>query len=95
MKALNQRWFLSLGLAAGVVVSAFNASAASAATRLETEVAAAAGRAAGRVANTAVSRAVLKDTVRLRGPACRAGARDLGLHGIRQAVFVAECAKVL
>lgn len=95
MKALNPELMLSVGLAAGVAASVFGASQASAATRLENEVAAAVGRSAGRVANTAASRAILKDTVRLRGPACRAGSRDLGLHGIKHAIFVSECAKVL
>jgi hypothetical protein len=91
VRAVNSK----LILVACVMASTFGVGQASAATRLETEVAAAVGRAAGRVANTAVSRVVLKDTARLRGPACRAGARDLGLRGIKHAIFVAECAKVL
>jgi hypothetical protein len=73
MKAMNRKLTLSLGLVACVMAAALNAPQAGAATRLETEVAAAAGRAAGRVANTAVSRAVLKDAARLRGPACQRG----------------------
>lgn len=95
MRAMNRKLTLPLALAACGAASAFDTTQAGAATRLEREVAAAAGRAAGHIANTAVSRAVIKDAARLRGPACRAGARDLGLHGVKHAIFVAECAKVL
>jgi hypothetical protein len=68
---------------------------ANAATRLETAAAGAAGRAAGRTANRIVSRGVIRAAERDKRPACRAGARDLRLHGVRFAVFVHECLKVL
>jgi hypothetical protein len=68
---------------------------ANAATRLELAAAAAAGRAAGRTANRIVSTAVVRGAERDKRPACRTGARDLRLHGLRYAIFVRECLKVL
>jgi hypothetical protein len=85
-------------LAASAVVLALVigvAGSAKAQTALESEVAAAAGRAAGRVANQAVANAVLRGSARFKGPAWWAGADDLRLRGIRHAIFVAECRKVL
>jgi hypothetical protein len=64
-------------------------------TVLESDVAAAAGRAAGRVANQAVANAVARGAMRMKVPACHAGANDLRLRGIRHAIFVQECEKVL
>jgi hypothetical protein len=68
---------------------------AAAATRLELALAAAAGRAAGRVASHAVANAVLRRAARYRGPACHAGARELRLRGLKHAIFVRECLKML
>jgi uncharacterized membrane protein len=68
---------------------------AQAATRLENALAAAAGRAAGRTANRIVSRGVVRAAERDKRPACWAGARELRLHGLRHAIFVHECLRVL
>lgn len=70
-------------------------SSAMASTRLEQTVAAAAGRAAGTAAARAVSRAVLNGEARYKRPACRAGANALRLRGLKHAVFMMECRKVL
>ena len=71
------------------------ASSAMASTRLEQAVAAAAGRAAGTAASRAVSHAVINGEARFKGPACRAGANALKLRGIRHAIFMMECRKIL
>jgi hypothetical protein len=68
---------------------------AEAATRDEQALAGAAGRAAGRAVSHIVSRTVVRDTARYRWPACLAGARELRLHGLRHAIFMHECQKVL
>jgi|ERR1700733_5905373 hypothetical protein len=68
---------------------------AAAETRFERALAAAAGRAAGRVASHMASRAALIGVERAKLPACRAGARELRLRGIRRMIFVAECRKLL
>lgn len=64
---------------------------AEAATRDEQALAGAAGRAVSHI----VSRTVVRDAARYRWPACLAGARELKLHGLRHAIFMHECQKVL
>jgi len=59
-------------------------------TSVEQALAAAAGRAAGRVASHLASNAVVVGAERAKTPACRAGGRELLLHGIRHAIFIAE-----
>jgi hypothetical protein len=68
---------------------------ANAETRLERAFAAAAGRAAARVASHMAARAALIGAERAKTPACRAGARELRLRGIRRMIFVAECRRIL
>jgi hypothetical protein len=68
---------------------------AEAATRDEQALAGAAGRAAGSAVSHIVSRTLFRDTARYRWPACLAGARELRLHGLRHAIFMHECQKVL
>ena len=69
--------------------------AALASSRLEHAIAVAAGRAAGTAASRAVAHAVLNGETRYRGPACRAGASALRLRGLKHAIFMTECRKVL
>jgi hypothetical protein len=71
------------------------ATPASATTQLDRAVAAAAGRAAAAAADRAVTHAVINGEQRYREPACRAGANALKLRGLRHAVFMMECRKVL
>jgi hypothetical protein len=71
------------------------AAPANAETRFERAVAAAAGRAAGRVASHMAARAALIGAERAKLPACRAGARELRLRGLRRMIFVAECKRLL
>jgi len=77
------------------VVPPLTIDAAQASTRVERAIAAAAGRAAGRAVSHAVSRAVVRDAARYRWPACRAGARELRLRGLRHFIFMRECMRVL
>jgi hypothetical protein len=77
----------------GVIVS-IASNSAMAETRIEA-AAAAAGRAAGRVASQMVANAVVVGAERLKGPACHRGAGELRLRGIKHAIFVTECRKVL
>jgi cyanophycinase-like exopeptidase len=81
--------------ASAILIIAGTVNPVHAQTVLENDVAAAAGRAAGRVASQAVTNAIVRGATRLKGPACRAGANDLRLQGIRHAIFVAERRKVL
>lgn len=86
---------LTAALALSVAISAVAVPSVHAETVLEQDVAAAAGRAAGRVASQAVANAVARGAARMKVPACHAGANDLRLKGIRHAIFVQECEKVL
>jgi len=78
-----------------LILSIGFASEATASPRLEQAVAAAAGRAAGTAAARAVAHAVLNGEARYKGPACHAGANALRLRGLKHAIFVMECRKVL
>jgi hypothetical protein len=95
---MSRPFSTKLHLVAALAITLFSvggASQATAGTRLEQAVAAAAGRAAGTAAARAVSHAVLNGETRFRGPACSAGANALRLRGLRHAIFMAECRKVL
>jgi hypothetical protein len=85
---------ISTAIAIAAMVS-IASNSAMAETRLEAAAAAAAGRAAGRVANQMVANAIVVGAERFKGPACHRGADELRLRGIRHAIFVMECRKVL
>jgi hypothetical protein len=70
-------------------------SSARASTRLEQTVAAAAGRAVRTAVRSRIRHAVLNGEARYKGPACLAGANALKLRGLRHAIFMVECRKVL
>jgi hypothetical protein len=81
---------ISTAIAIAAMVS-IASNSAMAETRLE----AAAAAAAGRVANQMVANAIVVGAERFKGPACHRGADELRLRGIRHAIFVMECRKVL
>jgi hypothetical protein len=94
MNLLNSKILPVAVIALGVLTLA-GTNSATAATRLEQAVAAAAGRAAGTAASRAVSRAVMNGEARFRGPACRSGANAMKLRGLKHAIFMMECRKIL
>jgi hypothetical protein len=61
----------------------------------QTRIEATAAAAAGRVASQMVANAVVVGAERLKGPACHRGADELRLRGVKYAIFVTECWKVL
>jgi hypothetical protein len=93
-RLLSLKLYAAGAVALGLLVIV-DTSPAIAGPRMEHAVAAAAGRAAGTAVARAVSQAVLNGETRYKGPACRAGANALHLRGLKHAIFVMECRKVL